>query len=522
MAKSYALYLTDHYAALSEVDASGMQTILSLSFSEDSYQEKLTVFLEQHSLGIISVFIDVMGEEVKHERIPHISGKDREHLLKRKFKTLFPGADLTWKQHLKRETTGRKDDIYILLGISLPIPVKQVMAVLAESQHNIRGVYFIPVLQQQLGEVLPENQPYLIISSIPGGQRNKKTYRQTFYKNKALTVSRVNNAAGTTDQELFDQLFKEIERTYQFLEGSRQLDQHQALSVIVMLSDHDSARLIDHNAHVNVDLKYANLNQLAQQVGLSHTFAYKSLPELLCMLASSKKLKPHFQPADICNQHKVDIIKKWLVLSSAAAVVLSVFITGYLWLSAHEENEKHQLIASKITKVEQQKASLSAQQPTTEIPPKIMHQTVQLYRDIARNGQKPDKILAVIARAYQGYQDIALNQITWINRTDKSNVDEEESFELDEFEEIGDGSFSAAIKAPAQFKIVLQPDINMSNREMLARVDAFSASLLEQPEIQTVTRDKSAIDTRSSAQLEESIGRHKSEKRPDFTLLITM
>lgn len=519
MTKSHTLYLTDNYLVYSEVDNNGAHVVFTMAFNEVGFEQKFRDFLEKSPAGIISIFVDVMGEEIRHEHIPHIGGQDRERLLKRKFKSLFPTADLTWKQHLEREKDGRKDDIYLLLGITLPAPARQAMELLVECGKEVRGVYFLPVLQQQLSGLLPDISQHLIISSIPGIQKNKKNYRQTFYKDKALSVSRLTAAAAASEQEMFDQLFREIERTYQFLDGTRQLDQSKPLNVIVMLSEHDAACLIDHSSNANIDFNYASLAELAQKLGMNSDKIYHDLPELLCEQAIRKNLKPHSRPADICGQHKVNVLKQRLNLSSVAVIMISLIIAGGLWLSAHQQSEKYALLVSEVAKTEQQKASLSGQLPVTEVPPKMMHQAVQLYRDIASNSYKPDQVLEIIAAAYNGYQDIALKQVIWVNMgQNESNPNDPDGGSS----RSGDVPFTQALNTQPQFKIIIQPDLSMSNRAMLARVDSFSAALLQQAEITEVTREKSAIDTRSTAQLEESFGRQRDDKLADFTLLITM
>lgn len=518
MSKRHSLYFTDHHVTISDAADDGLSPLLTLRFAEEDYLDKLRTFVDQTPLGTLSIFIDVMGEEIKHENIPHIGLKDRERLLQRKFKSLFPGADLTWKHHLKREKTGRKDDIFLLMGVSLPAPVKEILAVLVESQQTVCGLYLLPLLQQQLVKLLPENTQSLIISSIAGNRGEKATYRQTFFKKAALTVSRMNNASGATEQERFDLLFKEIERTYQFLEGTRQLSQENPLDVIVMLTSNDAACLIDHSSNMNIDLKFASLSELAQKLGIHSTAPYQSLPELLCHLATAKDLKPHLQPADICNQHKVGIVKRRLSLSSVAAILVSLLIAGGLWFSAHQENQRYTEIIEKTAKTRQQKSSLAETLPETSVPPKIMHQAVQLYQQVARSGNKPERILNILASAYQGFHDIELKRIIWVNKGQQLSDDDEFDTEV-----ISDsGTFTTSLKAPSQFKVVISPDPQMSARAMLARVDSFSASLLEQPEITQVIREKSAIDTSSSAQLEETLGGRQGEKLADFTLMITM
>lgn len=516
MSKRYCLYLTDHYLSIDAAAPDGLRRLFTLSFEEMDYADRLQAFLKENSLDAISIFIDVMGEEVKHENIPHINPKDRQRLIQRKLKSLFPGADLIWKQQLKREESGRRDDIFLFLGINLPETVHRILDVLIQTEQTVSGIYFLPLLQQQVINLLPETPQQLIISGIAGNQQYKQAYRQTFFKDKALAVSRVNTTSNETSQAGLEQLFKEIERTYQFLEGSRQLNPNVPLSVIAILSEKNAAGLISQNNNQNIDLKFAGLAELGSKLGVTSA-SYQSLPELLCHLAIHKNLKPHFQPVDLCRQHRAAVLKQRITLFSAAMVLISALLSGGLWLAAEQTNAKYNQIAERLAITEQQRHMLAEQLPDTPVPPSVMHQSVQLYEDINRNSRKPEHLLPILARAYQGFQDLDLKRITWVTQgvPGAENTD-------DDFSSAEGTDFITALRAPTQLKLVVSPDPRLGTRNMLARVDSFSSSLQQQPEISRVILEKSAIDTRSSAQLEESFGGPTVEKTSDFTLLITL
>ena len=516
--KAHSLYIADQHMVLSDVDEkNGLETVLSLSFDDKDYEKKFSDFLSNNELGVISVFVDLMSEELKHEHIPHITGSDRELLLERKYKSLFPDADLTWKVHLRREKTGRKDDLYLLTGISLTPSSKIIFDALIQTQQQVKGIYSMPILQQRLNMVLPDNKQYLLISRVLGSQESTNTYRQAYYKNRELIVCRVNSVSAKSGEEEFDQLFNEIERTHQFLSGTNQLNQEDPLSVISILGEEDSARLFDHTAHVNIELRYANLSELSKRLGIKRSFAYTNLPKLMCELAVTKQLNPHFRPKELCETFNTNTAKKRLLLSSVGIVLLSLLITTGLVTSAATEEKEYRQVTSEISRIEQGNRLLAEQIPDTDIHPKIMYQAVQLYQDIDNNGHKPDEVLEIIARAYSGYQDLQLNEITWVSKTNQTGIDDGDSGGD------ADGTFIETLKTPFQLKIVIRAGQTMSNRKILSRVEDFSASLLQQPEVKDVTRETSAIDTRTSAQLEESFGPQQQEGTlADFTLLVTM
>lgn len=518
MRTPHTLYLADQQLVFSDIDKNGgLQTVLSVGLDEEGYDKKFDEFLSQHKPEAIAVFVDLMSEEIKHESIPHINGKDRKLLLDRKFKALFSSADLTWTQHVCREKTGRRDDVYLLTGISLPVQVQRIFDILSQTQQKVVGVFSMPILQQRLNLVLPDNKQYLLISRVLGSHTHTNTFRQAYYKDRRLVVCRVNTVSASSGKEEFDQLFDEIERTHQFLSGTNQLDQDQPLSVISLLGEEDSARLFDHTAHVNIELRYANLSELSKKLGIKRNFAYTNLPKLMCEFAVGKKLKPHFHPPEISSAYKLDANKRRLTLSAVSVLIVSLLMGFGLWRSVQLQNEKISILETDIALVEQQKKHLSEQVPETEVPPKAMFQSVQLFREIESNSRKPDQVLEILARAYSGYHDLEVLQVYWINHTGSGSSDSIDGD--DEFTE----DFSSRINAHSQFGIIVRPSGNMTNRAILSRVESFSASLLQQPEITSVIKEESAIDIATSAQLEESFGaQEQAGKLPDFTLLVTM
>lgn len=514
---SHALYLTDHHLDFNELDATGLHTVFSRSYASDSWQDDLSHFLEKHSFKKISVFVDVMGEEIKHEYIPHINSRDRDLLLKRKLKSMFPTADFTWKQHHGRANSGRRDDHYLMLGVTLPTAVKTALEVLTEANQKVTGIYLLSALQQQLSKVLPAAEQYVIASEVSENKTNQRTFRQTFYKDGVLSLSRLNTLVGNSDHDVKSQLIQEIMRTYQFLASSRQIEQGQKLNIITILDEATASSLVTQNSNNSIQIMHANLQELTQKVKIKAGFSCSTLPELLCTLAMSKGIKPHFQPRELCHEHRNAKVIKGLHFSSAAILLISLIFSAILWQQGNQELDKYQLLSRKFVTIQQQRDALIEQVPETEVPPKLMRQAVDLYQSINDNARKPEHVLEVLARAYYGFHDLDLVEISWVGPDGQSSDNE-----IETNDDQPSATFSEQLNAPSDYQITLRPDKDLGTREMLARVDSFSASLLQQPEVISVKRIKSAFDTRSSSFIEQSLDNGRTEKESVFSILVTM
>jgi len=511
-AKMHTLYLSDQYLAFSDVVKGGLDLKFSLSLDEPDAALKFKAFLNDDSFGLFNVFTDVMGTETRQENIPHVTGKDRELLLDRKGKSIFPAADFIWKEHIKREKTARRDDVFLLIGITLPPVIKNILDILQASESKVVGVYSVPVLQQVLFKELPCFSRSLVISRVLGGGNEAKSFRQSFYRDGKLVISRVNNVTGMdAGKSEYDQLFDEVERTYQFLKSAKQVDVGSALKVVSLLTKKESELLFNHKPHYDIDFSYANFNQLAQKLGLRLSKPCSSLPEILANIVVLKQLKPNFTPTDLCKAYRIDRVKKAVMLSSVLTLFSAVIISSWLWYEKGLTQDDIYSLETNISNIEERRELLAKDTPETELPPKVMKQSIDLFDAIESRGHKPEKVLSLISRAYKGYHDLDIRNIVWEEESEKIEGGNEEA------------SFFDELNAPKKIIITIRTDQALNTRHVLQRINDFSESLLSQPEIKKVEQEKSTIDIRSTAKLEKTFGRGETlKKAPELTLVITL
>ena len=514
MQVKHVLYLSDVSLIFCEIDSAGLKSIFTHSLTDADYIDKFQRFLAKHQPESFSIFLDVMGEEFKHEKIPHIGGKDRELLLDRKCKGLFANANLTWRKHLYREKTSRKDDVYLLISVPLPSAVEHVFDALMQMKQKVSGVYSASILERDLLSALPTSPQSLTVSRILGSSPGKKLYRQTFMKEGELLMSRVTSISGETHEQVFPQLLSEVERMRHFLSGTRQLDSRQKLDVLLALDDAESAQLLQQQAgNDKVNMSAVSLDGIAKNKKLGSHGSFSSLAELLLAYVSLKHVKPHFKPAGLCDSFQTKHAKGFVRWCSAGLLVLSIVAASVIIFLAKSEQAKVDALQAGVAQLERHKNVLSASAQVTELEPRLMKQIVDLHQLLSLYQYGPDRVLSVLSRAYAGFNTISLLELSWVKgKQDKQRRRGKSS-----------GPFTNKLKELRKFKLKVGLPASLGNRVILDRVSDFSNALMEQPEIQQVTREMAAIDTSAKAQIAETLGEGASLKRPvEFTLLITM
>jgi hypothetical protein len=513
MNKKYAIYLSDSTIVLCTVGSSGVELLLEEYASNQNFEEKCKTILEKYKETNVDVFLDLIGEEYKHESIPHVRGKDGELLLARKQQSLFPGADLVWKTHVKREKTGRKDDVYLMMGLQLPKMVKDVFSLLIENEYAVSGVYSISILGTEIQKVLPDLQQYLTISRVLGRQQSDRSYRQTFTKNKEIVISRVTRAKGGDIDEAMVSLMTEIERMHHFLNGAKHLGVNHTLNVIGALGEHENRKLLSNKAGNNIEFRYVDLYELASKLGLKRPESLLSLPELLTNLAVTKQVKPHFKPEDLCAKFQRNYVSSLLKRTSVAIVLLAVIGSAGLWWGAQNSKEDVKYLQAQIEALNSQHEDIGTELSGEEISPQLMKSVVDAYDALSNNQYAPEDALGVIAEAYIGFHDISILEITWV--TTKSN---ESNTQEDQQEALLD-----TIKKPRKFAIKLGLPPSLSDRKLVNRVNSFSESLLNHGKITEVEQTSATINIQSNASMERTVSTESENGKPiEFTLLLTM
>jgi hypothetical protein len=516
MQTTHALYLTDASIVFYDLDKQGARPVFTQPLSESNYIESFQAFLLEHQPESISVYLDVLGEEFKQEPIPHVGGKDRELLLSRKCKSLFPSADLNWKKHLYREKKGRKDDIYILVGIPLPSSAEHVFEALIQTKQKISGVQSISLLECDIHDAFPSSKQSLIVSKVLASPEGKSVYRQTFFKDGELAMSRVTSINGETSEQILPRLLNEIERMHHFLAGTRQVDNESKLDVFITLDEGGSNYFTDLKSNAErINIETVELSTIADSQKLKSVQPFSSLAELLMDLSTRKNIKPHFKPKGLCESYNVIKVKGLLKWVSIALLSITVIVAGFLAYTASVEKSKIDTLSTELLQLTSHRKALVNDAKVTDVEPMKMKQVVDLYQLINDHQYGPNKVLDVIARAYIGFRLITLREVNWLkDKQEKSNNKRRKN---------NSAPFVNTLKAPREFELKISMPSGLGNRAILKRVSAFSLSLTEQPEIKTVTREQAALDASASAQIEESLGDTKSANRDiEFTLLVTM
>ncbi|HEB77745.1 MAG TPA: hypothetical protein ENI90_04370, partial [Methylothermaceae bacterium] len=158
----------------------------------------------------VKLVVDLIEEEFRLERLPHLTGSDHRALVRRKQRQLFQAEPLVTARRLGRERSGRRDDLILFTAVRGVRVAETWLDWLAGRGIAVGGFWSLPQMAES--GLLPCRHQGLRLLPYPCGDRI--LLRQNYLQEGRLVFSRLSQlpkadfAAGVAE---------EVERTWRYL-----------------------------------------------------------------------------------------------------------------------------------------------------------------------------------------------------------------------------------------------------------------------------------------------------------------
>ena len=179
------------------------------------------------------VLVDVFDEEYRQDTVPHVSGRDRRALLRRKAGRLFKDTAYCFYKVTGRETGGRRYDRVLLTALANPAVIKQWVALMDEAGAPLAGICSLPLFTEKLLKPITGRSDgrRLLVSmqSISG-------LRQTYFDNGEFQLSRLVQLPRADPASYTAFIRDEVEKIQRYLNSRRPLTSAEPLHVHFLLA----------------------------------------------------------------------------------------------------------------------------------------------------------------------------------------------------------------------------------------------------------------------------------------------
>lgn len=466
--------------------------------------------------GIIGyVLLNLSSEEYHEEQLPHIQGKDRQLMLDRKLSKLFPESDYTHYKFLKRQKTGRRDDIFLLSGITDTEVIEPYIDVINSHQIEISGVYSTPLIINKIIKPLQHEKHVLVIATGKPAD-DRLPFRQTFLNGKLIHFNRLTSitTSGESD-DLAKKFNREIERTWQYLNNRREISPSDDLEVILIVPDNVESALNAHPQAPHCQYRFAKLDQLINLHQAEDKIEHPHFASFTAfLLGKSVHKTPHYKPKKLAFVRVHQQVKRYLLAASILLAVVTLGITGNNLLKNHSMAQVNLDMNETLLNNSDNIDTLQSWFEDRKASPEKMETIVTAARKLTEINPLPKSIFEIISSSYRNYSDLSLKTIEWkIIASTESNT--EETFNNDDMDDEFDNITSTPVNTVV---ITLEGEVlnfQGNYRDAIERIQSFAKNLTQLAKVSSVNIRKLPLDINPTTIISRSI---TDQTAPSFAM----
>jgi len=362
------------------------------------------------------ILADITEEEFHIEPLPHVYGRDQRMMLSRKINGLF--HDTRFRRPFKqgREKDGRRDDIFLLAGISNQGMLDPWIDRLLEEHIPIPGIHSIPLLTRQLYQLLKPFYRHVLI--ISHGEMSGM--RQTYFDNGQFKVSRLTPTRRLTAQSYLDLAASETYKFWHFLTGSRALPDNEILHVILLGNSELEQLTRDYQSN-NPLIRFhtESLGKLVDKTGFRGIRDTEYADDFFAvLLTTSRQSNPYATHRErrfyyhlLAGRSMIAV--SVLVLLYTLSLLPEYILDGIDTFDSYNKTVAQQQRFSNLYK------QAYLQIPKSAVPGAVMSQAVEAHNALLKQHASPLPLLKEIGAVLTSFPNLSLKKIDWASSEDQ-------------------------------------------------------------------------------------------------------
>jgi len=442
------------------------------------------LLLDHPRLPVLLV-ADTVDEDYRSEILPHVQGSARDELLERKLKQVFRNARFigAWRQ--ARETSGRRDDRYLLAALTDGDWLMPWVSLLHREQVPLTGITPMAMACQHLLSRLRVQEPHVLLACRFGSG-----LRLSYYHDGLLRFSRLIGA--DAPGQLAVNAADEIAKTQLYLTGRRILPREARLHVLLLDID---GQLNSAQAALNADPAFStrllDLPSLTRALRIPEDFL-AATPEIAPLAAiAGESLQLNLAPPELLRRHTEFRWRRGLHLAAGAVAACGLTVSASYWLHAQELRDQAQRLQAETRREDARRTAAVRNFPVLAARPDQLGPTLALAAQLGQAPLDVDALFLPLGQALSAHPDVVVKALTLEDASDgvaKVTVDAR----LSEF----DGNYRAA----------------------MFRIDSFVATLSATPGVAAVERVANPVDAAPTATLSGKTTGELAPEQTRFTL----
>ncbi len=464
--------------------------------------------------------VDVIEEDFRNEKIPHVGSKDRRAVISRLIDRFYRASqNYCYNEVIGRVKDGRKDDIVLIGAMTNPQLIQPWLSVLEECDVPLSGIWTLPLISKKLLKTIKATNGVVLLVS----QQVNSNVRQTLFRDGKLISSR----QSIINQDMSDisgigKLAEpEVNRTVEFLRAQNliRIDENMNLHILGSKEQLESLQqsFKTNDRQTVVIHSIADIQDKLGLKGIGEKFS-DNVFSWLCV--SQNLSASHYGERSTFHRYYNRLAATALYVASLFVVITGVLLTeanvsdaleyekAIVFLAQEEKNYKD-LYSKKFKDFEEVFQNAG-----------VMNAAVELAEQIKINSTtSPLDFLISLSDVIskKELEAIHIDKIEWqaININETNKTEDEANF---------------TDKLPVKHSAIVTGRIAQSEhnyRESIEQIQSIIQSLKANVRIEHIETIAMPVDLRSESKFSTESGvdvrqRNKKENSGVFTLKITM
>lgn len=283
--------------------------------------------------------VDVIEEDFRNEKVPHVSSKDRKSVIGRLIDRYYRSSQsYCYSEVIGREKKGRKDDIVLIGAMTNPGLIQPWLTILSECEVPVSGIWTLPLVSKKLLKFIKATNDVVLLVS----QQVNSNVRQTLFRDGRLISSRqsIINQDKSDISGIGDLAVPEVKKTIQFLRAQNLIDSKEVINIHIVgaqeqMQSLERAFLTDERQTVTIH-KLTDIKQKFGLKGIGEKFS-DGIFSWCCL--SQNFMSGHYGDAEVFRRYHHRLAASALYAASLLMVITAVLLTES-YISDAMENEK--------------------------------------------------------------------------------------------------------------------------------------------------------------------------------------
>lgn len=469
----------------------------------------------------LSMLVDLIEEEFRQIRMPHLLGNDKKEASKRQYIRLFRNSLFRSSQVQYREKTGRKDDMVMFMGLTNPELLTPWLEILERNRASLVGIMTQPMISLRLLPLIdPEFREHCVILV---SQQVPSNLRQTVFYKGHLILSRLVPIASFYQGNYAADVLRDIESTQRYMFSQRIVQRNELIKVHILCNQRHFGELEQACIEQKVfDVELHEINQLLKRNKIEVPDELDFSSSLFIWLALKKRFENHYARFQDRRYFFHRLTSQGLKLVALLLLSFSVGLTlvmagqGLLFKQGVKDIKNQQVrYQNKYDELNQSKVDLPASTQTLKA-------TVETAEIIQKEYlRSPREALIAVSQQLSLFDDLRIKQLEWfIADNDQRASPQEVSWQTQKKRSRRRDRNAPPVRKnyKGYYEIILLSgemlNFQGNYRYALSLLDDLEAALLESGQYYAVDVLERPIDTSTQSTLtgEAGVGNKKSQK----------